>query len=143
MTAFGCDHAGYLLKKEIEAHFIANGLDFEDYGCFGTEPADYPIYAKLVCEAVLDGSCERGILICNTGIGLSMAANRFRGIRAALCHDETTARAARDHNNANVLVLGSKVVGSALALEIVKIFLSADFSNAEKHIRRTKMLDDF
>ena len=142
MTAIGSDHAGYALKLEIIKYLESIGVGFTDFGCYGNESIDYPVYAKAACEAILDGRCENGILICNTGSGMTMAANRFKGIRAALCHSETTAAAARDHNNANILVMGASVVDAELAAKIIKTFFETGFSNAERHIRRNNMLDE-
>ena len=107
MIAIGCDHGGYGLKQEIIKHLQEKGLEFKDYGCYSEESCDYPIYAKAVAEAVADGTCEQGILICGTGIGVSITANKVPGIRAALCHDCFSAQATREHNDANVLAMGA------------------------------------
>ena len=116
-------------------------MEFKDYGCYSEESCDYPIYAKAVAEAVADGTCEQGILICGTGIGVSITANKVPGIRAALCHDCFSAQATREHNDANVLAMGARVIGPGLALKIVDIFLETPFSNDERHIRRIGMIE--
>lgn len=141
MIAIGCDHGGYGLKQEIIKHLQEKGLEFKDYGCYSEESCDYPIYAKAVAEAVADGICEQGILICGTGIGVSITANKVPGIRAALCHDCFSAQATREHNDANVLAMGARVIGPGLALKIVDIFLETPFSNDERHIRRIGMIE--
>ncbi len=142
MLAIGCDHGGFELKKEIEAYLDGRGIAYEDFGCYSTESVDYPVYARKVANAILDGTCDKGILICSTGIGISIAANRIPGIRAALCTDCFCAQATREHNNANVLALGEKVVGPGLALKIVETFLETPFSGDERHIRRVEMIED-
>ena len=142
MTALGSDHAGYELRHVLKEYLQSAGEKCEDFGGFKTESNDYPVFARSVCEAVLSGKCGWGVLICTTGIGMTMAANRFRGIRAALCHDAFTAAAARLHNNANVLVMGSKIVSAELAVEIVKTFYATDFSDIDRHKRRIGMLDE-
>ena len=119
MIAIGCDHGGYELKQKILAHLKERGLEYRDFGCDSTASVDYPVYGKAVAHAVADGSCEKGIVICSTGIGISIAANKVPGIRCALCGDCFSAKATRLHNNANVLALGALVTGPGLALEIV------------------------
>lgn len=141
MIAIGSDHGGYALKQEIMAHLKARGLEFRDYGTYTEASCDYPVYAKAVAHAVADGECERGILICGTGIGVSMTANKVPGIRAALCGDCFSAKATREHNNANVLCMGARVVGAGLALMITDTFLDTDFSNDERHIRRISQIE--
>lgn len=141
MIAIGCDQAGYALKQEIIKHLEARGLAYEDFGCYSTDPVDYPIYGKKVAHAIVEGKCERGILICGTGIGISIAANKVKGIRAALCTDCFTAEATRLHNDANILALGGRVVGPGLALKIVDTFLDTPFSGAERHARRVSMIE--
>lgn len=142
MLAIGCDHGGYELKQEILKHLDERNIAYKDFGCDSTASVDYPVYAKKVCNAILSGECEMGILICGTGIGISITANRFRGIRAALCTDCFCAEATRQHNNANVLALGGRVVGPGLALKIVDTFLDTPFSNDERHIRRIQGMED-
>ena len=142
MIALGCDHGGYELKQEIMAWRDKNHLEYKDYGCFSGEAVDYPVYAKLVGHAVADGECEKGILICGTGIGISIAANKIKGIRAALCSDCFSAEATRLHNDANILAMGARVVGPGLALKIVDTFLNTPFSGDERHARRIGLIED-
>ncbi len=142
MIAIGSDHGGFELKKEIMAHLDARGLEYKDFGTYSDESCDYPVYGKAVAKAVASGECERGIIICGTGIGISIAANKVHGIRAALCGDCFSAEATRQHNDANVLALGARVVGPGLALKIVDTFLDTPFSNGERHIRRIEMIED-
>lgn len=141
MIALGCDHGGYELKQEIIKHLQERGTEFKDYGCDSLESVDYPVYAKKVANVVASGECEKGILICGTGIGISIAANKVKGIRAALCTDCFMAEATRLHNDANILALGGRVVGPGLALKIVDTFLDTEFSNDERHIRRIGMIE--
>ncbi len=141
MIAIACDHGGYQLKQEIKAHLEKRGLAFQDFGCDSEAAVDYPIYARKVADAVLRGECERGILICGTGIGISIAANRIKGIRAALCTDCFMAEATRQHNDANILALGGRVVGPGLALKIVDTFLDTPFSGQERHQRRIELIE--
>lgn len=142
MIALASDHAGYLLKKEIIKHLEDRGLEYKDYGCCDENSCDYPIYAKMAAKAVAAGECEKGILVCGTGIGISMAANKIKGIRAAVCTDCFMAEATRLHNNANMLALGARVVGPGLALKILDTFLDTEFSNEENHIRRVQMIEE-
>jgi len=142
MIAIGCDHGGFDLKREIIKHFEENNIEYKDYGTYSNESTDYPIYGKKVANAVVSGECEKGILICGTGIGISITANKIKGIRAALCHDVFSAKATRLHNDANILAMGGRVVGPGLAIEIVDAFLNTDFSNDDRHIRRIKMMED-
>ncbi len=141
MIAIGSDHGGYALKQEIMAHLKARGLEFKDFGTYTEASCDYPVYAKAVARAVADGECERGIIICGTGIGVSITANKVPGIRAALCGDCFSAEATRAHNDANILALGARVVGEGLAVKIVDTFLDTPFSNDERHIRRIKKIE--
>ena len=142
MIALGCDHGGYALMQEVKKHLEERGLEYKDYGCYSEESVDYPVYAKKAANAVASGECERGILICGTGIGISIAANKVNGIRAALCHDCFSAQATREHNNANMLAMGARVIGPGLALKIVDIFLDTPFSNDERHVRRIQMIEE-
>lgn len=142
MIALGCDHGGFELKQEIIRHLEERGIEYKDFGCDSLESVDYPVYAKKVAKAVASGECEKGILICGTGIGISIAANKVKGIRAALCTDCFMAEATRLHNNANILALGGRVVGTGLALKITDTFLDTEFSNDERHIRRIGMIED-
>lgn len=141
MIAVGCDHGGYELKKEILAYLDQKGIEYKDFGCDSTASVDYPVYARKVAHAILDGSCEKGILICGTGIGISIAANKIPGIRAALCTDCFCAQATREHNDANILALGGRVVGPGLAIKIVQTFLDTPFSNDERHKRRIHLIE--
>lgn len=142
MIAIGSDHGGFELKKEVMVHLDARGLEYKDFGTYSDASCDYPVYGKAVAKAVASGECERGIIICGTGIGISIAANKVHGIRAALCGDCFSAEATRQHNDANVLALGARVVGPGLALKIVDTFLDTPFSNSERHIRRIEMIED-
>jgi ribose 5-phosphate isomerase B len=141
MIALGCDHGGFELMQEVKAHLTEKGVEFRDFGTDSTEATDYPIYAKRVAKAVLSGECEKGILICGTGIGISITANKFKGIRCAVCHDVFSAEATRQHNDANVLAMGGRVVGPGLALMIVDTFLNTEFSNAPRHINRIRQME--
>ena len=142
MLALGCDHGGYELMQEVKKHLDQRGIAYQDFGCYSEEAVDYPIYARKVAHAIVDGECEKGILICGTGIGISIAANKVKGIRAALCTDCFCAEATRLHNDANILAMGGRVVGPGLALKIVDTFLDTPFSGDERHIRRIEMIED-
>ena len=139
MIAIGCDHGGYALKQDIMAMLTEKGYEFKDYGTYSAESCDYPIYAEAVCKAILGGEADRGILICGTGIGISIAANKFKGIRAANCADCFSAEFTRRHNDANIGALGARTVGSGLALKIVETFLETGFDGG-KHARRIGMI---
>ena len=141
MIALGCDHGGYELKQEVIKFLKEKNLEYKDYGCYSLDSCDYPEYAKAVANAVASGECEKGILICGTGIGISIAANKVKGIRAALCHDTFSAQATREHNDANILAMGARVIGPGLALKIVDTFLETPFSNDERHIRRISQIE--
>ena len=142
MIAVGSDHGGFALKKAILAHLEKRGLEYKDFGTWSEESCDYPDFGKAVAKAVASGECEKGILICGTGIGISITANKVRGIRAALCGDCFSAEATRQHNDANILALGARVTGEGLALKIVDTFLDTPFSNDERHIRRIRKIED-
>ena len=135
----GSDHGGFALKKEIVQFLAQTGHEVNDVGCHSEDSVDYPDFADKVCAEVIEGRAERGILVCGTGIGMSIAANRYRPIRAALCHESLTARMSREHNDANVLCLGDRVLGVALALDIVKTWLETEFAGG-RHLRRISML---
>ena len=141
MTAIGSDHGGFELKAAIMKHLDARGEDYKDYGTYSLDSCDYPDLAKKVAAAVSSGECDRGILVCGTGIGVSISANKVPGIRAALCGDCFSATAAREHNDANILALGARVVGEGLALMMTDIFLDTPFSNDERHIRRISKIE--
>ena len=142
MIAIGSDHGGFELKKKLMEHLSERGLEYKDFGTYSSASCDYPVYAKAVANAVASGECDRGIIICGTGIGVSITANKVRGIRAALCGDCFSAEATRQHNDANVLCMGARVVGEGLALKIADTFLATPFSNDERHIRRISMIED-
>lgn len=141
MIAIGSDHGGYALKQALMKHFQARGLEYRDFGTYSEASCDYPVYAKAVAKAVASGECEKGILICGTGIGVSITANKIPGIRCALCGDCFSAEATRQHNDANVLAMGARVVGEGLALMIADTFLDTPFSNDERHKRRISMIE--
>ena len=142
MIALGCDHGGYQLMQEVKAHLEKRGLEYRDFGTYSDASCDYPEYARAAAKAVASGECERGIVICGTGIGVSITANKIKGIRCALCGDCFSAQATREHNDANMLALGARVTGSGLALKIVDIFLDTPFSDEERHIRRIGMIEE-
>ena len=141
MIAIGSDHGGYRLKQEIMQHLEERGIDYKDFGCYEETSCDYPVYARLVAAEVAEGRCGMGILICGTGIGISIAANKVSGVRAALCTDCFCAEATRQHNDANILCLGGRVVGPGLALKIVDTFLDTPFSGEERHSRRIQLIE--
>ena len=142
MIAIGSDHAGFQLKEEIKAHLINEGYEVKDLGCYSTASVDYPVFAKAVAHAVAGGEAEKGIIVCGTGIGVNITANKVEGIRAALCHDCFSAEATRLHNDANVLTMGARVIGGGLALKIVDTFLTTPFSGEERHARRIRMIEE-
>ena len=142
MIALGCDHGGFELKQEIKQYLDENKLEYVDLGTDSTESTDYPVYARKVVHAILSGECEKGILICGTGIGISIAANRYKGIRAALCTDCFMAEATRQHNDANILALGGRVVGPGLAVKIMDTFLNTPFSEGERHKNRIRLIEE-
>ncbi|MGN0249506.1 MAG: ribose 5-phosphate isomerase B [Lachnospiraceae bacterium] len=142
MIAIGSDHGGFELKELIIRHLEEQGVDVNDMGCYDKSSCDYPVYGRAVAKAVADGSCEKGIVICTTGIGISITANKVKGIRAALCADTLSAKLTRLHNDANVLALGAGIVGPNLAVEIVDTFLNTDFSGEERHQRRIDGIEE-
>ena len=142
MIAVASDHGGFELKKAVIAHLEARGLEYKDYGTYSSASCDYPEFGKAAAHAVASGECDRGIIICGTGIGISITANKIKGIRAALCSDCFSAEATRQHNDANILAMGARVVGEGLALKIVDTFLDTPFSNDERHIRRISQIED-
>lgn len=141
MIAIGCDHGGIELKNQVIEHLKKRGIECQDVGCYTGESCDYPVYAHKVAQLITENTCELGILICGTGIGMSMAANKIKGIRAALCGDCFSAQATREHNNANVLCMGARVIGSELAFRITDTFIDSAFSKEERHVRRVGMLE--
>ena len=140
--AIGCDHAGFALKSAVIAHIEKKGFECVDVGTYSADSCHYPVYASAVCEKILSGDCELGILICGTGVGMSIAANKHHGIRAACCSDTISARLTREHNDANVLCFGERVVGMGLALDLVDAFLDAEYMNSGNHVTRVKMLSE-
>lgn len=142
MIAIGCDHGGYQLKQDIIKYLEEQSIAYKDYGCYDEASVDYPVYAKKVANAVASKEAEKGILICGTGIGISIAANKVKGVRAALCHDCFSAQATREHNDANIVAMGARVIGPGLAVKIVDIFLHTPFSNDERHVRRIAQIEE-
>lgn len=138
--AIGCDHGGYLLKQDILIWLEEHNIDFEDVGCYSTESVDYPMYGEKVGRMVASGQCDKGIVICTTGIGISIAANKVRGIRCALCSEPLSAEMTRRHNNANMLAMGAGMIGKNMAERIVEVFLSTEFEGG-RHERRVGLLD--
>ncbi len=138
MIAIGCDHAGVEMKKAVIAALEEKGFEFSDLGTDG-EPCDYPVIAEKVCNEVLGGGCERGILICGTGIGMSIAANKIKGIRAALCSDSFSTKFTRLHNDSNIMCMGARVLGNGLACELAEIFLTTGFEGG-RHQRRVDLI---
>jgi ribose 5-phosphate isomerase B len=136
--AIGADHGGFHLKEMVRLLVTELGHDVQDFGCYSTSSVNYPDIAKLVCDKVDAGIVERGILICGTGLGMSMAANRYAHVRAALCHDHYTARMSREHNNANILCMGERVIGVGIAEEIVRTWLTVEFSGG-RHLERIEL----
>lgn len=141
MIAIAADHGGFEYKKTIMEHLEDRGLKYKDFGTFTPDSCDYPDYARPVAEAVASGEAEKGILICGTGIGMSITANKVPGIRAAVCCDAFSANATREHNDANILCMGARVISEAKALELTDIFLDTPFSNDERHIRRISKIE--
>ena len=140
-VAIGCDHGGFKLKEEINKMLKEKNYEFKDFGTFSEESVDYPMVALELARAIRDGLYDRGILICGTGIGIGIAANKVQGIRAALCHDTFSAKASREHNNANILTMGERVIGPGLARDIVNIWLETDFAGG-RHARRVDQIKD-
>ena len=140
MIALASDHGGFAMKQELAAHLTARGVAFEDLGCYSEDSVDYPEYAEKAARGVAAGTYERAVLICGTGIGMSMAANKIRGIRAAVCADCYSAEMTRQHNDSNVLCLGGRTLGPEVAKRIVDIWLETPFSGMEKHARRIAMI---
>lgn len=141
MIAIGSDHGGYDLKQRVIKYLEENGMTVKDVGCHSKASCDYPVFGHAVAKAVADGECEKGIVICTTGIGISISANKVAGVRCALCCDTLSARMTRLHNNANVLAMGAGIVGENLALDIVETFLKTEFSGEERHQRRIDQIE--
>jgi len=141
MIAIGSDHGGFDLKESVIRHLKENGVEVKDVGCYVKESCDYPVFGHAVASAVENGECERGIVICTTGIGISMAANKHKGVRCALCSEPLSAKMTRLHNNANVLAMGAALIGPMMANEIVDTFLNTEFSGDERHQRRIDLIE--
>jgi len=141
MIALGCDHGGFALKQAVKKFLDEKGLEYKDYGTYTEESCDYPQYGEAVAKAIVAGECDRGILICGTGIGISLAANKVKGIRAALCHNEFTAQMCREHNNAQILAMGARVLEEDMALRIVDIFLNTEFAGGRHETRVNKLME--
>ena len=142
MIALGSDHGGYDLKCQVMEHLKERGIAYKDFGCFDKQSCDYPEFGKAAAAAVASGECDRGIVVCTTGIGISIAANKVPGIRCAFCRDPYLAKMTRLHNDANMLALGGGVTGRNLALEIVDTFLDTKFSEGENHRRRIGKIEE-
>ena len=141
MIAIGSDHGGFDLKQKVMTHLKERGFEYKDCGCMDKSSCDYPVYGAAVAKAVASGECDRGIVICTTGIGISITANKVKGIRCALCGDPVSARLTREHNDANVLAMGAAIIGESGALNIVDIFLDTEFSGVERHQRRVDLIE--
>jgi len=142
MIALGSDHGGIELKEKVMAYLDSQGIAYKDFGCYKKESCDYPVFGKAAAQAVANGECEKGIVFCTTGIGISIVANKIKGVRCALCSDTLSAKMTRLHNDANVLALGGGFVGENLAIDIVDTFLHTEFSGEEKHCRRIGLIKD-
>lgn len=136
----GSDHGGYELKEKIKLHLLNKGIEIIDKGTYSLDSVDYPKYGRIVGESVVSGEGELGIVICGTGIGISIAANKVKGVRCALCHNTTTARLTREHNDANVLAIGGRIIGDVLAFEMVDIFINTKFEGG-RHLTRINCLE--
>ena len=141
MIAIGCDHGGYDLKEKIKLHLEDRGIPYKDCGCYSKASCDYPDISRATAGAVASGECEKGIVICTTGIGISITANKTAGIRCALCSEPLSAKMTRLHNDANVLAMGAALVGDMMAMEIVDTFLGTAFSGDERHQRRIDLIE--
>ena len=141
MIALGCDHGGFDLKQHVIRHLEERGIAYKDFGCYDKASCDYPQFGRAAAQAVASRECEKGIVICTTGIGISMTANKVKGVRAALCSEPLSARMTRLHNDANVLALGGALIGPNMAVEIVDTFLDTEFSGEEKHCRRIGQIE--
>lgn len=139
MIAIGSDHGGFSLKQEIIKYLEENQIPYKDYGCYDESSCDYAFFAKKVADAVVSGECEKGLLFCGTGVGISMAANKVHGVRAACCSDYFSAEMTRRHNDANILCLGGRVVGPGLATQLVDVFLKTEFEGG-RHQRRVNQI---
>lgn len=142
MIALGCDHGGFALKEAIIEYLKEKGMEYKDFGCYDTSSCDYPNFGKPAAQAVASGECEKGIVICTTGIGISIVANKVKGVRCALCNDPFAAKMTRLHNDANMLALGAGMVGKNMAIEILETFLNTEFSQGENHCRRICLIEE-
>lgn len=140
-VALGCDHGGFALKEKIIEYLTAKGVAYQDFGCFDTQSCDYPEFARKAARAVASGECDRGVVVCTTGIGVSIVANKVPGVRCALCHEPWSAQMTRRHNDANMLALGAAVTGEGLALEILERFLGTEFEGG-RHARRVGQIEE-
>ena len=141
MIALASDHGGFDMKQIVIEYLEENGIEYKDFGCYDKTSCDYPVFARPAAEAVASGECEKGIVVCTTGIGISIVANKVKGIRAAVCNDPYAAKMTRLHNNANVLALGGGMIGKNMAIDILETFLNTEFSEGENHIRRISMIE--
>lgn len=139
-VAMAADHGGFTLKEDLKSELAKLGVDCLDLGADSENSVDYPDFGRAVADALVEGRANRGVIICGTGIGISIAANRVSGVRAAVCHDATTARLAREHNDANVLALGARIIGREVAIDCLHTFLSTSFDGGERHTRRVAKL---
>ncbi len=142
MIGLGCDHGGLELKNHIIEYLKANNIEYKDFGTYTADSVHYPVYAKAVAQAVAEGECEKGILVCSTGIGVSIVANKVKGIRAALCHDLLSAKLTREHNNSNIICMGGKIIAKDMAVEVIKVWLNTEFSGEERHQKRIDMIEN-
>ena len=140
MIAVGCDHGGFELKLAVLKYLEEKGIEYKDFGTYSADSVDYPVFAEKTANAVVSGECELGLLFCGTGIGISMAANKVKGVRAACCSDKFSVEMTRLHNNANILCLGGRVVSKEKGVELVDIFLNTPFSGDERHQKRIDMV---
>ncbi|MBQ4338393.1 MAG: ribose 5-phosphate isomerase B [Clostridia bacterium] len=140
MIAVGCDHGGFELKLAVLKYLEEKGIEYKDFGTYSADSVDYPVFAEKTANAVVSGECELGLLFCGTGIGISMAANKVKGVRAACCSDKFSVEMTRLHNNANILCLGGRVVSNEKGVELVDIFLNTPFSGDERHQKRIDMV---
>ncbi|MBR5317348.1 MAG: ribose 5-phosphate isomerase B [Lachnospiraceae bacterium] len=141
MIALACDHGGFDMKQIVIEYLEEKGIEYKDFGCYDKTSCDYPVFARPAAEAVASGECEKGIVVCTTGIGISIVANKVKGVRAALCNDPYAAKMTRLHNDANVLALGGGMIGKNMAIDILETFLNTEFSEGENHIRRISLIE--
>ena len=141
MIALGCDHGGFAIKEAIKKYLDESGIEYNDFGCYSEESVDYPVYAKKVADAVASGECEKGVLCCGTGIGISIAANKVKGIRAAVVTNEFCAEMTRRHNDSNIIAMGGRVISEEQAVKFTRIFLETPF-DGDRHVKRVQMITD-